>query len=147
MTAEYKVHGDVAVITMNNPPVNGLGLSTRQGITDGLAKAEADPAVKAIVLTGAGKAFSGGADIREFGTPKALAEPNLLSVILAVENSRKPVVEDGTLNDDQNRRDFTINALKERGRLVAPGTEYVSDKNPHFLTVEELAQFNQAAMT
>ena len=51
MTAEYKVHGDVAVITMNNPPVNGLGLSTRQGITDGLAQAEADPAVKAIVLT------------------------------------------------------------------------------------------------
>ena len=86
MTAEYQVHGDVAVITLNNPPVNGLGLSTRQGITDGLARAEADAAVKAVVITGAGKAFSGGADIREFGTPKALAEPNLLSVILAVEN-------------------------------------------------------------
>lgn len=92
MTAEYKVHGDVAVITMSNPPVNGLGLSTRQGIAAGLEKAEADPAVKAIVLTGAGKAFSGGADIREFGSPKALAEPNLLSVILAVENASKPVV-------------------------------------------------------
>lgn len=92
MTAQYQVHGDVAVITLNNPPVNGLGLSTRQGITDGLARAEADAAVKAVVITGAGKAFSGGADIREFGTPKALAEPNLLSVILAVENSRKPVV-------------------------------------------------------
>ena len=36
MTAEYKVHGDVAVITLMNPPVNGLGLSTRIGITDGL---------------------------------------------------------------------------------------------------------------
>jgi 3-hydroxyacyl-CoA dehydrogenase len=92
MTAEYKVHGDVAVITMNNPPVNGLGLATRQGITAGLEKANADPAVKAIVLTGAGKAFSGGADIKEFGSPKATAEPNLLSVILAVENSPKPVV-------------------------------------------------------
>ena len=92
MTAQYQVHGDVAVITLDNPPVNGLGLSTRQGITDGLARAEADAAVKAVVITGAGKAFSGGADIREFGTPKALAEPNLLSVILAVENSRKPVV-------------------------------------------------------
>jgi UDP-N-acetylglucosamine 4,6-dehydratase len=43
--------------------------------------------------------------------------------------------------------DFTINALKERGRIVSPGTEYVSDKNPHFLTVDELKQFNQAAMT
>jgi UDP-N-acetylglucosamine 4,6-dehydratase/5-epimerase len=42
--------------------------------------------------------------------------------------------------------DFTINALKEHGRLVAPGFEYVSDKNPHFLTVAELAEFNQAAM-
>jgi 3-hydroxyacyl-CoA dehydrogenase len=92
MTAEYKVQGDVAVITMNNPPVNGLGYATRVGITQGLEKANADPAVKAIVITGAGKAFSGGADIKEFGTPKATAEPNLLSVILAVENSDKPVV-------------------------------------------------------
>jgi 3-hydroxyacyl-CoA dehydrogenase len=92
MTAEYKVHGDVAVITLNNPPVNGLGYDTRIGITNGLNQANADPAVKSIVLTGAGKAFSGGADIREFGSPKALQEPNLLSVILAVENSSKPVI-------------------------------------------------------
>ena len=92
MTAEYKVHGDVAVITLNNPPVNGLGLATRQGITDGLNKAVSDVAVSAIVITGGGKAFSGGADIKEFGTPKALQEPNLLSVILAVENSPKPVI-------------------------------------------------------
>lgn len=92
MTAEYKVHGDVAVITLNNPPVNGLGHATRLGITQGLEKANDDAAVQAIVITGGGKAFSGGADIREFGTPKAIAEPNLLSVILAVENSSKPVV-------------------------------------------------------
>ncbi|WP_295527167.1 3-hydroxyacyl-CoA dehydrogenase NAD-binding domain-containing protein, partial [uncultured Pseudacidovorax sp.] len=92
MTAEYKVHGDVAVITMSNPPVNGLGYATRVGITDGLAKALADSAVKAVVITGAGKAFSGGADIKEFGSPKALAEPNLLSVILALEASTKPLV-------------------------------------------------------
>jgi len=92
MTAQYKVHGDVAVITLSNPPVNGLGHATRLGITDGLAQANADAAVKSIVLTGEGKAFSGGADIREFGTPKALAEPNLLSVIAAVEASDKPVI-------------------------------------------------------
>ncbi|MDP1885945.1 3-hydroxyacyl-CoA dehydrogenase NAD-binding domain-containing protein [Polaromonas sp.] len=92
MTAKYEVHGSVAVITLDNPPVNGLGYATRVGITDSLQKANADAAVKSIVLTGAGKAFSGGADIKEFGTPKALAEPNLLSVILAVENSSKPVV-------------------------------------------------------
>lgn len=92
MTADYQVHGDVAVITMHNPPVNGLGHATRLGIANGLSKANDDAAVKAIVITGAGKAFSGGADINEFGTPKALAEPNLLSVILAIENSSKPVV-------------------------------------------------------
>ena len=92
MTAEYTVQGDIATITLNNPPVNGLGHSTRLGITDALAKANADGAVKAIVLTGAGKAFSGGADIKEFGSPKAMQEPNLLSVILAIENSPKPVV-------------------------------------------------------
>jgi len=92
MTAEYKVHGDVAVITMNNPPVNGLGHATRLGLTSGMEQAAADPSVKAIVITGAGRAFSGGADINEFGTPKALAEPNLHSVILAVEASEKPVV-------------------------------------------------------
>jgi 3-hydroxyacyl-CoA dehydrogenase len=92
MTAEYQVHGDVAVITLNNPPVNGLGLSTRQAIVDGLEKAENDATVKAIVLTGAGRAFSGGADIREFGSPKAIQEPNLLSVIIRVENTTKPVI-------------------------------------------------------
>ena len=92
MSADYTVHGDVAVISLNNPPVNGLGLATRQAIVAGLEQAEADGNVKAIVLTGAGKAFSGGADIKEFGSPKAIQEPNLLSVIRALENTTKPVV-------------------------------------------------------
>ena len=92
MSAEDKVHGDVAVITMNNPPVNGLGYSTRLGITDGLSKANADAAVKSIVITGAGKAFSGGADIKEFGTPRSTQEPNLLSVIRECEKSNKPIL-------------------------------------------------------
>lgn len=92
MTAPYELHGPVAVITLDNPPVNGLGHATRLAITQGLDRANGDPAVRAIVLTGAGKVFSGGADIREFGKPAALAEPNLLSVILACEYSAKPVV-------------------------------------------------------
>ena len=92
MTAHYKVHGSVAVITLDNPPVNGLGIATRRAVTDALQQANSDAAVQSIVITGAGKAFSGGADIKEFGTDKAMAEPNLLSVILAVENSAKPVV-------------------------------------------------------
>jgi 3-hydroxyacyl-CoA dehydrogenase len=92
MSADYEIKGVIAVITMNNPPVNGLGHATRSGIFDGLKKALADSAVKAVVITGAGKAFSGGADIKEFNTPKTFAEPNLLTVIAAIEAADKPVV-------------------------------------------------------
>ncbi|MEO5734911.1 MAG: 3-hydroxyacyl-CoA dehydrogenase NAD-binding domain-containing protein [Rubrivivax sp.] len=92
MGAKYDVRDRVAVITLDNPPVNGLGHSTRLGIADGIENAVADDNVEAVVITGAGKAFSGGADIREFGSPKALAEPNLLSVISLIENCPKPVV-------------------------------------------------------
>ena len=59
MSAAYQVHGDVAVITLDNPPVNGLGLATRQAIVAGLEQAQAAAAVRAIVITGAGAAFSG----------------------------------------------------------------------------------------
>lgn len=92
MTATYTTRGAVAVITLDNPPVNGLGHATRLALVEALNRAHADAAVRAIVITGAGKAFSGGADIREFGSPKALAEPNLLSVILALEAATKPLV-------------------------------------------------------
>jgi 3-hydroxyacyl-CoA dehydrogenase len=92
MSADYQVKDDVAVITLNNPPVNGLGLATRLAFIDGLQRALAEPQVKAVVVTGAGKAFSGGADIKEFGSPKATQEPNLLSLIAALENATKPVV-------------------------------------------------------
>lgn len=92
MSAEYKVHGSVAVITLNNPPVNGLGLSTRRAVVEGLNQANSDDAVQAIVITGAGKAFSGGADIKEFGKESALQEPNLHTVIAQIEQSSKPVV-------------------------------------------------------
>jgi 3-hydroxyacyl-CoA dehydrogenase len=92
MSADYQVQGSVAVITLNNPPVNGLGLETRTAAVDAIRKAEADPSIKAIVLTGAGKAFSGGADIREFNSPKALTEPTLHTLIRVAEDCSKPVV-------------------------------------------------------
>jgi len=92
MSASYEVRDGIAVITLNNPPVNGLSFETRRAIADGLDKAQADASVQAIVLTGGGKAFSGGADIREFGSPKSGAEPNLLSLIRMTEESTKPVV-------------------------------------------------------
>ena len=92
MSADYTVRGDVAVITLNNPPVNGLGLATRQAFMQGFDKAMADDAVKAVVVTGAGKAFSGGADIKEFGSVKAMQEPHLINLINALDNATKPVV-------------------------------------------------------
>ncbi|HEU4460665.1 MAG TPA: 3-hydroxyacyl-CoA dehydrogenase NAD-binding domain-containing protein [Methylibium sp.] len=92
MSASYEVRDGVAVITLNNPPVNGLGYETRRAVAEGIERAQADAAVKAVVLCGAGRAFSGGADIREFGSPKATAEPNLISLINLVEASDKPVV-------------------------------------------------------
>ena len=92
MSASYQVIDGVAVITLNNPPVNGLGYDTRVGIADGFARAQADAAVRAVVLTGGGRAFSGGADIREFDSPKSMAEPNLLTLIKLAEASAKPIV-------------------------------------------------------
>ncbi len=92
MTAHYEVRGRVAVITLDNPPVNGLGFATRAACAEGVQRAEADAGIDALVITGAGKAFSGGADIKEFGSPKAMAEPNLLSLIALVEACSKPVV-------------------------------------------------------
>ena len=84
--------GEVAVVTMNKPPVNGLGAALRAGIAEALDETNADAAVKAVVLTGTGKAFSGGADVTEFGTPKSLQEPNLRVVISLLENNPKPVI-------------------------------------------------------
>jgi 3-hydroxyacyl-CoA dehydrogenase len=92
MTATSTRHGAVAVITLDNPPVNGLGYDTRRAFAAHVQAADADPAVTAIVITGAGKAFSGGADIKEFGSPKAIAEPNLLSLIRLLEYCTKPTI-------------------------------------------------------
>jgi len=89
---DYRTEGEIAVITMNSPPVNGLGLELRSGILAGLDRANANAAVTAIVLIGTPKAFSGGADIREFNSPKMLAEPSLHSLIGAIEDGRKAVV-------------------------------------------------------
>jgi 3-hydroxyacyl-CoA dehydrogenase len=92
MAVDYTTDDGVAVITLNNPPVNGLGLDTRTGIVNGFERAQSDPAIRAIVLTGAGKAFCGGADITEFNTPKATQEPTLGTVIKLLEGSAKPVI-------------------------------------------------------
>jgi len=85
-------HGDVLIIVSNNPPVNSLGHAVRQGLVEGIREAEADDAVKAVVIVGEGQTFFAGADISEFGTPKAFAEPMLPQVVDIIENCLKPVV-------------------------------------------------------
>ena len=92
MTASYEVRGSIGIISLNNPPVNGLGLSTREAIYSHLRSAVENEEIKAIVIVGAEKSFSGGADIKEFGTPKAIQSPHLMTVIDACESSPKPVI-------------------------------------------------------
>ncbi len=85
-------HGDVLIIVSNNPPVNSLGHAVRQGLVEGIREAESDEGVKAVVIVGEGQTFFAGADISEFGTPKAFAEPMLPQVVDIIENCSKPVV-------------------------------------------------------
>ena len=91
-TAEYSLHGDIAVIRLSNPPLNTLAPQMRIAMHDLLQKAVADASVKAIVLTGGGRAFCAGAEIREFNTPVANEFPNSRDLVAALENCTKPVV-------------------------------------------------------
>ncbi len=119
MGAHYEVRSNVAVITLDNPPVNGLGYDTRVGIASGVERALADAAVTAIVLTGAGKAFSGGADIKEFGSAKAGGEPTLLTLIKQLDDANKPVV--AALHSVAMGGGLEL-ALGAHYRVAAPGT-------------------------
>ncbi|HZO00710.1 MAG TPA: 3-hydroxyacyl-CoA dehydrogenase NAD-binding domain-containing protein [Burkholderiales bacterium] len=88
--AHYAVRDGIAVITMNNPPVNGLGNALRAELMASLRKAEGDPTVKGAVIIGSAKAFSGGADIREFGKPRE--KPDLFEVNDQQDAMTKPLV-------------------------------------------------------
>ena len=93
------LQGDVLVVTIDNPPVNALGAAVRQGLLAAMQQAQADAAVAAVLLVGAGKAFIAGADIREFGKPPVA--PILPEVCRAIENLNKPVV--AVLHGDEAR--------------------------------------------
>ena len=88
----YAVKDGVAVLTLDSPPVNSLSLELRQAILAGIGRANDDLGVAAIIMIGSSAGFSGGADIREFGTPKATAQPTLATLIAAIERSAKPVI-------------------------------------------------------
>jgi len=83
-------HGAVAVLTVDNPPVNALSHGVRLGLRDGVKAALDDDAVKAVVITCAGRTFIAGADITEFGKP--MQDPGLTEVLDLMENSSKPVI-------------------------------------------------------
>jgi 3-hydroxyacyl-CoA dehydrogenase len=86
----YRRAGDIGVITIDSPPVNALGQAVRVGLIEALDQGLADHGTRALVLMGAGRTFTGGADIREFGKPPAV--PSLHDVIARYEASQKPVV-------------------------------------------------------
>jgi 3-hydroxyacyl-CoA dehydrogenase len=90
-TVHYEKRDDVALLTVDNPPVNPLSSGVRQGLFDGFTQALGDASVKAIVLTGAGRAFIAGADISEFGG-SATQGPGLHETLTMMENSAKPIV-------------------------------------------------------
>ena len=92
MSVNYQQQDGIALLGLHNPPVNGLGLGTRQGVLEALERALDDASIIGIVITGSARAFSGGADIREFNTPQAEQEPSLPTVVAALERSHKPVV-------------------------------------------------------
>jgi 3-hydroxyacyl-CoA dehydrogenase len=83
-------HGDVLIVTSNNPPVNALGAAVRQGLVAAIEEAEGDEAIKAVVIRCEGQTFFAGADITEFGKPPVM--PWLPTVVDAIENCSKPVV-------------------------------------------------------
>src|SRR4030095_11605082 len=90
--AQYALNARAPVSPLDNLPVNALGHETRSEVVAGIDRANTDANCDAIVIVGKGKAFSGGADIREFNTPKSSAEPTLHTVIRVAEGSPKPVI-------------------------------------------------------
>ena len=87
---DYAIEDSIAIITIDNPPVNALSQGVRQGLIEGVAKAIDDPCVGAILVHCAGRTFIAGADITEFGSGPR--EPGLHAVLAALDDSSKPVV-------------------------------------------------------
>ena len=87
---DLSIEGEVALVTINSPPVNALSQAVREGLKRGVEAAEANGAVKAIVIICDGRTFIAGADISEFGKPPA--PPSLHEALDAMENASKPVI-------------------------------------------------------
>ena len=93
MSVRVRVDGSVLLITLDNPPVNGLSFAVRVGLCELLENARQSPDISAVVIHGAGRCFSAGGDIREIGTTVGMAAPGLSShVHPAIERCGKPVI-------------------------------------------------------
>jgi 3-hydroxyacyl-CoA dehydrogenase len=92
MTVRYQADQGIAWLAMNNPPLNALSHALRSGIVKALDRALADPKVRAIVIIGSERAFSSGADIKEFAGGAFYAEPFLPAVVDTIERADKPVI-------------------------------------------------------
>jgi len=88
----YKVEKDIAWLAMNNPPLNALSHALRTELVQALHRAVADPKVRAVVIIGNERAFSSGADIKEFAGGAFYADPFLPAVVDIVERASKPVI-------------------------------------------------------
>jgi 3-hydroxyacyl-CoA dehydrogenase len=86
----FEKHGAIGIIWINNPPVNAISVGVRKAIIDGIARLQADSALKAGVLACGGRTFMAGADITEFGNPPL--SPGLLEAVEAIDGSSKPIV-------------------------------------------------------
>src|SRR5690606_26216422 len=88
MPVTVEIRGSIGHVVIDNPPVNAISAAVRQGLLDAVRTLDADPAIKGVILSCAGKTFIAGADVTEFDKPAV--EPHLPDVIAAIENSRAP---------------------------------------------------------
>lgn len=88
----YQTDADLAILSVNHPPVNALSHAVRAGLCEGIDRANAEDSITAVVIICQGRTFFAGADISEFGTPAQLKEPRLRSVQKTIEESAKPVI-------------------------------------------------------
>ena len=114
---KFERDGDVAVVVIDNPPINAGSAQVRRGLMDAIDKIASDDSISAAVIIGAGKTFVAGSDLREFGLP--LEEPHLPAVIAAIEGCSKPFV--AALHGAALGGGFEL-ALGCDARLASPGT-------------------------
>src|SRR5829696_2763356 len=114
---DLRHEGEVAVVTIDNPPVNALKHEVRAGLIDAFQRVKNDAGVKAAVLACAGRTFSAGADILEFGKPRR--PPGLIETIETIESVGKPIV--AALHGTPLGGGFEL-ALGCHYRVAAPGT-------------------------